>query len=101
MGPESFVKFTAESKYEMYTTWEAALYRDAGDKQRFSYWLDDPLAGELEEQTTILVREYKIDRQLLSPHAPEQPGAHHDAPSMAALGCLGAATGRIGEIVIL
>ena len=23
-----------------------------------------------------LVREYKTDRQLLSPHAPEEPGAH-------------------------
>ena len=101
MGEESLVKFTAESKNEMYTTWEAALFRDPGDPLRFSYWLEDPLAGELEEQTTTLVREYKTDRQLLSPHAPEEPGAHDDAPSMVAVGCLGVAAGGCGDIVIL
>ena len=101
MGEESLVKFTAESKNEMYTTWEAALFRDEGDPLRFSYWTGDPLAGELEEQSTMLVREYKTDRQLLSPHAPEEPGAHDDAPSMVAVGCLGVASGGVGDIVIL
>ncbi|MDB5309815.1 MAG: hypothetical protein JWO38_4017 [Gemmataceae bacterium] len=60
-----------------------------------------PLAGELEEQTTMLVRKYKTDRQFLSPHAPEEPGAHDDAPSMVAVGCLEVAAGGIGDIVIV
>lgn len=50
---------------------------------------------------TILLREYKGEGQLLSPHAPEEPGAHDDAPCMCALGCLGAAQGKIGEMLIL
>lgn len=100
VGEDSLVKFTLESKNEMYTTLEAACFRDEGDPQRFSYWMDDPLAGELEEQTTTLVREYKTDRQLLSPHAPEQPGAHDDAPTMLALGALGATSGKIGSILV-
>lgn len=100
-GEESLVKFTLESKNEMYTTLEAAMYRDEGDPLRFSYWLDDPLAAEMEEQTTILLREYKTDRQLLSPHAPEEPGANDDAPSMLALGALGAVQGRMSQIVFI
>jgi hypothetical protein len=48
---------------------------------------------------SILVREYKTDRQLLSPHAPEEPGVHEDAPTMLALGCMAVATGKIGDIV--
>ncbi len=95
------MKFTLESKNEMYTLFEAARLQDAGDPLRFSYWTGDPLAGEMEEQVTILVREYKTDRQLLSPHAPEEPSAHDNAPSMVALGCLGASRGGVGEIVFL
>ena len=52
MGDESLVKFTAQSKNEMYTTLEAALFREAGDPQRLSYPADHPLAAELEEQMT-------------------------------------------------
>jgi hypothetical protein len=100
MGEESLVKFTLESKNEMYTTLEAAIFRDAGDPLRLSYWAGDPLAGELEEQTTTLLREYKTDRQLLSPRAPEVPGAHDDAPTMLALNALGASQGRMGDILI-
>ena len=74
IGEESMVKFTPQSKNEMYTLTEAALFKDAGDPQRFSYWADDPLTPELEEQFTRLVREYKTDAELLSPHAPEEPG---------------------------
>ena len=99
VGQDGLVKFTPESKNEMYTIFEAAVFRDAGDPLRFSYWFGDPLAGELEEQTTTLIREYKSDRQLLSPHAPEEPGAHDDAPTMLALDCLGAAIGKVGDIV--
>jgi hypothetical protein len=101
MGDDSMVKFTPQSKNEMYTLWEAALFKDAGDPGRFSFWVDDPLAPELIEQATRLVREYKTDAELLSPHAPEEPGAYDDACSMVALGCLGAANGVVGEIVIL
>jgi hypothetical protein len=91
---------TPESKNEMYTLLEAAIFRDPGDAHRFSFWTGDPLAGELEEQRVNLVREYKTDRQLLSPHAPEEPGAHDDAPTMAALDCLGAAVGGTGSILV-
>lgn len=46
-----------------------------------------------------LVREYKTDRQLLSPHAPKEPGAHDDAPTMLALDSLGAGGGN-GSILV-
>lgn len=98
-GADSGVKFTPERKNEMYLLFEAGLFREEGDPLRVSYPADHPLAGELEEQMTILLREYKTDRQLLSPHAPEEPGAHDDAPTMCALGCLGAAAGKLGELV--
>src|SRR3954454_15776377 len=64
VGQESLVKFTPESKNEMYTLLEAALFRDGGDPLRFSYWAGDPLAAEIEEQMSILLREYKTDRGL-------------------------------------
>ncbi len=48
VGQESLVEFTLESKNEMYTTLEAALFRDTGPL-RFSYWTGQPLAGEIEE----------------------------------------------------
>jgi len=101
MGEESLVKFTPESKNEMYSLFDAALFREEGDPLRYSYPAGHPLAGELEEQMTILLRVYKTDRELLSPHAPEEPGAHDDAPTMSALCCLGAATGRVGDILFL
>jgi hypothetical protein len=34
VGQESMVKFTLQSKHEMYTKWEDALFRDAGDPMR-------------------------------------------------------------------
>lgn len=88
------IKFTAQSKSEMYRLWETALFKDAGDPNRFSYWIEDPLAAVFEEQSTRLVRECKTDAELLSPHAPEEPGAYDDACSMVALGCLGLRMGR-------
>ena len=84
----------------MYTLYEAALYRPEGDELRFSYPADDALTSEFEEQMTNLLREYKTDRELLSPHAREEPGAHDDAPTMAALGCLGAANSRVGDLLV-
>lgn len=100
-GEDSLVKFTPESKNEMFTLFDAALFREENDPQRYSYPAEHALAGEFEEQMTILLREYKTDRELLSPHAPEEPGAHDDAPCMAALGCLGAAVGGMGDILFI
>ena len=36
-GQDSLVKFTLQSKHEMYTRWEQTLFRVAGDQMRFSY----------------------------------------------------------------
>ncbi len=80
---------------------EAALFRDPKDPLAFSYSAYHPLAGELEKQTTQLLREYKMDAQYLSPHAPEVPGVHDDAPTAVALALLAASMGRIGDIVLL
>jgi hypothetical protein len=38
---------------------------------------------------------------MLSPHAPEEPGARVDAPTMLALGSLGAAVDGIGSILMV
>jgi hypothetical protein len=54
----------------------------------------------MEQQSILLDREYKTDRQLLAPHAPEVPGAHDDAPTMLALDTLGAAVGGLGGILV-
>lgn len=101
MGEESLFKFTAQSKNELYTNFEAALFRDPGDPLAFSYPARYALASELEEQMTQLLREYKTDAQYLSPHAPEVPGAHDDAPTAVALALLAAAGGRLGDILVL
>jgi len=49
--------FTLQSNHEMYSKWEAALFRDAGDPLWFSYPADHPLTAAFEEQATRLVRE--------------------------------------------
>ena len=68
-----------QSKNEMFTTLDAALFKEIGDPLRFSYPTDHPVAGELEEQMTDLIRGYFGQDEYLSPHAPEKEGAHHDA----------------------
>jgi hypothetical protein len=78
---------------------EAALFRDPGDPLRFSYSAWPPLASEVEEQMTQLLREYKRDGEFLSPHAPEIPGVHDDAPTAIALAVLAASGGGIGDIL--
>lgn len=100
MGEDSSVQFTKQSKNEMYSVLDAAIYRSEADPLRFSYFQGDPLAAELEDQFTSLLREYTGGGEFLSPHAPEEPGYFDDACSMAALGCLGAAQGITGEIQI-
>lgn len=99
IGAESLVKFTLQSKHEMYSKFEDALFRDAGDSMRFSYPADHPLAAEFEEQATKLIREYKGDGEYLSVHHPDEPGARDDYPDSVALMVLGAAGGQIGEIL--
>lgn len=96
---ESLVKFTLQSKHEMYTKWEAALFRDAGQPMRLSYPADHPLAAAFEEQATRLVREYKGDGEYLSVHHPDEPDARDDFPDSTALMVMKAATGKIGEIL--
>src|SRR5947207_3109718 len=65
MGEESLFKFTAQSKNELYLNAEAALFREPKDPLAFSYPAYHPLAGELEEQMTQLLREYKTDATYL------------------------------------
>ena len=101
MGEDSSVQFTMQSKNEMFTTLDAALFREIGDPLRFSYPTDLPLAGELKEQMTALILEYVSQGEYLSPHAPEEAGAHDDACMMLALDCLGANRTRLGEILFL
>jgi hypothetical protein len=81
----SHVKFTLQSKNEMYLLFEEAIFRDVGDPLRFSYPADHPLAAEFEDQMTQLVREYKGDGEYLSVHHPDEPGAKDDAPDGSAL----------------
>lgn len=101
MDDESQVQFTIHSKNDMFVLLDAALFREAGNPQRFSYEADHPLAEELEEQMTTLIREYVGEGEYLSPHADDdQPDAHDDAAMMLALGCLGAAQGKIGSILV-
>lgn len=99
VGQESLVKFTLQSKHEMYSKWEAALFRDAGDPMRFSCPADHPLTATFEEQTTRLLREYKGDGEYLSVHHPDKPDARDDFPDSTALMVTKAATGKIGEIL--
>jgi hypothetical protein len=99
VGNESLVKFTLQSKHEMYTKWEQALYREPGDPMRFSYPSDHPLTATFEEQTIKLEREYKEGGEYLSVHHPDEPGGRDDYPDSTALMVMGASSGSIGEIL--
>jgi hypothetical protein len=99
VGTDSLVKFTLQSKHEMYTKWEQALFREPGDLMRFSYPADHPLAPAFEEQTIKLVREYKGDGEYLSVHHPDEPGGRDDYPDSTALVVMAATAGSIGEIL--
>jgi hypothetical protein len=65
--------------------------------ERFSLGTEAPLTAELEEERDNLLRKYNIDRQMLSPHAPEEPSAD-DGPSMLVLG---ATISGIGSILVV
>lgn len=99
VGEESFVQFTLQSKNRLYTTFEQALFRDAGDQMRFSYPSDHPLTPEFEDQMISLVREYKGDGEYLSVHHPDEPGAKDDAPDCTVPMLDAAAGGGMGDIL--
>jgi hypothetical protein len=71
------------------------------DPDHFRCFVEGPMTPELEVQLSILVREYKTDAELLSPHAREGRGAHEGACTMYALSYLGAAQGEFTEIGFL
>jgi hypothetical protein len=60
-----------------------------------------PLAEELEERMTNLLRLHVTDRQILSPQAPDKLGYHGDACSMLALAAWGAKGEAISDILVL
>lgn len=95
------VKFTLQAKNEMYTGFDATLHRAEDDDLRFSYPADHPLAGEFEDQMTQLIREYKGEAELLSPHHPDVPGAKDDASDSTALMILAASGGGAPEIAFV
>jgi hypothetical protein len=98
---ESKVKFTLQSKSEMYTLWQEALFRDPEDEMAFTYPAEHPLTAEFEEQTVRLIREYKGEAELLSVHHPDEPDARDDAPDATVLSLLAASGGGLGDILVL
>jgi hypothetical protein len=101
LGEGSQIKFTLQSKNDLYLNFEKAIYRDEGDSLRFSYPVDHPLTAEFDEQRVRLVREYKGDGEYLSVHHPDEPDARDDGPDATALALFGAAAGGIGEILFV
>lgn len=101
MGEQSHVKFSLQSKNDLYVNFEQAIFKDSGDLFRFSYPADHPHAAEFEEQMTRLLREYKGDGEYLSVHHPDEPDAKDDAPDATALALFGAAAGGIGDILFI
>lgn len=99
IGSDSHVKFSLQSKNDLYVNFENALFRDPGDPMRFSYPADHALTAEFDDQTTRLLREYKGDGEYLSVHHPDEPDAKDDAPDSTALALFGAAGGGIGDIL--
>jgi hypothetical protein len=79
---------------------QTALFKDPGDELRFSYPADHPLAAEFEDQMTQLLREYKGDKDYLTPHHPETPEGRDDSPDSTALGLLSASRRFAGEILL-
>ncbi len=97
---ESMVKFTLQSKNDMYLHFQECLYRDPEDEQAVTYPADHPLTAEFEDQMTQLVREYKGDGEYLSVHHPDTPDTKDDAPDSTCLSLWGSAGGVVGEILV-
>ena len=100
VGDSSHVKFTLQSKNDLYLNFQEALYRDPADDMAFTYPLNHPLTAEFEDQMTRLVREYKGDGEILSVHHPDEPDARDDAPDSTALSLIAGAGGSLGEILV-
>lgn len=98
---ESKVKFTLQSKNDLYTNFQEALYRDPADEMAFSYPTNHALTAEFEDQIVRLVREYKGDGELLSVHHPDEPDARDDGPDSTALSLWASVGGSMGEILVL
>jgi len=98
---DSEVEFTLRAKNEIYTNFDVALFRLEDDELRFSYSADHPLAAEFEEHMTQLVREYKGEQELLSPHHPNVPGDHDDARDATAWMLLASSGGGTPKIAFV
>ncbi len=94
VGSESRVRFTLQSRNDLYTNFDKCLFRDPGDPLRFNYPADHPLAGKFDDDMTALIHEYKGEGERLSPHHPEEQAARDDAPDSVALALFAAATGN-------
>lgn len=88
-GEQSHVKFTLQSKNDMYVGFENVIFKNPNDIMRFSYPADHPLTAEFEQKMTALLREYKGDGEYLSVHHPNEPDARDDAPDATELALMG------------
>jgi hypothetical protein len=101
MGTDAFFKFTVQSKDQLYTNFQEALFREPGTLDRFSYPADHPLTAEFEEQMILLVKEFKGDGEYLSVHHPDVASGRDDAPDATALALLAGSVGGIGELLFI
>ncbi len=85
----------------MYTKFEDALFREPGDRMRFSYPADHELAPFFEEQMSNLLREYKGEGEFVSFHHPDEPGARDDYPDSTALMVMGVVSAAVGDILFV
>ena len=99
VGDESHFVFTLQGKNDLYTNFEQVLFKDPGDPLRFSHPAEHELASEFEEQMTQLLREYKGDKDYLTPHHPETADGRDYAPDSTALSLLRASQQFVGEIL--
>jgi len=100
-GPDTKFKFTTQSKNDLYVNFEQSLFADEGDKTRFSYPADHPLAEKFEGQMLSLVREYIGDGEYLSVHHPKNdPNGRDDLPDSTALSTFAAKNAGIGDIIV-
>ena len=67
VADESFIQFTSQSKNQMYSLLDAALFRESGDPLRFSYPADHALTAEFEVGMTQLLWENSGQGEYLSP----------------------------------
>lgn len=96
VGEDSFFISSKQGKDRLYVNFATALFKETGDKMRFTYPADHPLAGEIEEQMIQLLRDYTGEGEFL---APDEPDAKDDAPDSTALALVAAAGSKIGEIL--